>query len=320
MWNMPLWLSIPLTLAWLIAPAVLLFALCRKSESPAVQLGIPVFVTFLCFLGPWLPDAWLVYHARSTCSSEAPYTIHRIPASPDELPVASLVTEPLDYGLTRGKVEYRSGRTGEMLATTQSWQLDFTPVVTGILGLSPEQQGTLLDQLLPAGCSFDSRRPTPGTDTTTEQRFWRDAFKPANLALPDLPRMGPEANRGIPEALNIAGLPSLSMVLARDPSATLLLRSVMSKVGKPVEGAERESLKAAIHQLLWHMASSDRLDPRSRGAYIDARDLAVLERIDGHHYWGVGGPNPSQPASEVLSQGMTELLDGVLAKLTTKAS
>jgi len=70
-----------------------------------------------------------------------------------------------------------------------------------------------------------------------------------------------------------------------------------------------------MEKILFKWVGCDTVDPSSRGANIDARKLAVLEKFYGEGFVGTGGPSPIREASVLLADayhGLYEMYYGQL--------
>ncbi len=104
---------------------------------------------------------------------------------------------------------------------------------------------------------------------------------------------------------------SLHQAMARDTSGTLkgLVQSFVSST----DPTQRDVL---VDQILYRWTGSGGITPTSRGALMDARQVAVLEAFMGQGYVGYGGAtNPYHTSAPILQQAFTELKELVYAGL-----
>jgi len=64
-----------------------------------------------------------------------------------------------------------------------------------------------------------------------------------------------------------------------------------------------------MEKILFKWVGCDTVDPSSRGANIDARKLAVLEKFYGEGFVGTGGPNPIREAAVLLEQAYRSVFE-----------
>jgi Ca2+-binding RTX toxin-like protein len=125
---------------------------------------------------------------------------------------------------------------------------------------------------------------------------WADV--PAEIAaLPDLPGYGMVRDLRQAMALNAdGGLKAL----------------VVAYMAEPDEG-RRHSL---LDSIVYAWAGADGIDPASRGSYVDARQLAALEKLLGDGFYQSGwGANPGATAGKQIGAAYANLADSLAAQL-----
>jgi len=123
------------------------------------------------------------------------------------------------------------------------------------------------------------------------------------------------ANEWLDVPADIAALPDmqgygnvydLQQAMVRDESGEL--KSLIEQFAAATDVAARNNL---MDQILFKWTGSDTIDPNSRGANIDARKLAVLEKLFGEEFRQQGySPNPGPNASMTLNlsyRGISEM-------------
>jgi hypothetical protein len=92
----------------------------------------------------------------------------------------------------------------------------------------------------------------------------------------------------LPDLQGYGNVYDLQQAMVRDTSGQL-----KSLVQQFIAATDPSVLSGLIDQILFKWTGSDGINPNSRGAYIDARKLADLEKFFGEGFVGVGGPNPT---------------------------
>lgn len=131
----------------------------------------------------------------------------------------------------------------------------------------------------------------------TESRDYLDV--PEDIAvLPDLEGLG----KSLP----------LSQSMVRDPVLRMMVQGFVA-LSADVD------LSNLFETILFQWAGVSLADYQSRGAFIDARHLEVVELFYGKGYQGVGGPNPNQNAAVTLEAAYQSIKDTFFAQLLAQA-
>jgi Ca2+-binding RTX toxin-like protein len=114
----------------------------------------------------------------------------------------------------------------------------------------------------------------------------------------------------LPDLEAFGNMHSLHQAMARDESGRLqeLVEQFMAETDRSV----RSQLMTDI---LYEWVGVSDLDPTSRGVYIDARTVAVLETFLGEPFLQAGSPNPRQQAAALLEQAFGELAKAMYSDL-----
>lgn len=148
--------------------------------------------------------------------------------------------------------------------------------------------------------SFEKTDGTTGT--IGEYNLQRDtAYTIANEWL-DVP---PEI-AALPDLQGYGNVYDLQQAIVRDTSGTL--KGLIEQFMTTTDTTTRNTL---MEQILFKWTNSDTIDPNSRGANIDARRLAVLEKFFGQAYTGTTGANPHTQAASLLKEsyrGLSEMM------------
>lgn len=110
------------------------------------------------------------------------------------------------------------------------------------------------------------------------------------LALPDLPGAG-----------NVS---SLRVAMAKDASGQL--KKLVSDFVNADDTVNRNQL---FTEAVYKWTGADIIDPKSRGNFIDARRLAVLEKFMGTDFAGSNGANPNENAAPLLNKAYRKLMN-----------
>ena len=116
------------------------------------------------------------------------------------------------------------------------------------------------------------------------------------LALPDLPGAG-----------NVS---SLRVAMAKDTSGRL--KKLVSDLVNADDTVNRNQLFA---EAVYKWTGADTVDPKSRGNFIDARRLAVLEKFMGTDFAGSNGANPNENAAPLLNKAYRKLMNRLYASI-----
>ena len=116
------------------------------------------------------------------------------------------------------------------------------------------------------------------------------------LALPDLPGAG-----------NVS---SLRVAMAKDTSGRL--KKLVSDLVNENDTANRNQL---FTEVVYKWTGADTVNPKSRGNFIDARRLAVLEKFMGTDFAGSNGANPNENAAPLLNKAYRKLMNRLYASI-----
>ena len=116
------------------------------------------------------------------------------------------------------------------------------------------------------------------------------------LALPDLPGAG-----------NVS---SLRVAMAKDTSGQL--KKLVSDLVNADDTVNRNQL---FTEAVYKWSGADIIDPKSRGNFIDARRLAVLEKFMGTDFAGSNGANPNENAAPLLNKAYRKLMNRLYASI-----
>jgi hypothetical protein len=112
---------------------------------------------------------------------------------------------------------------------------------------------------------------------------------PDILALPDLP--------------GLDGQPTLRMAMLHDrqSGAGKLFRAVQKQHDQTLDSLLSSGVKTReeVREILFMWLGVDGIDPESRGPFIDARELAFIEKLTGEKFYQIGRyPNPAAMAAD----------------------
>ncbi len=152
--------------------------------------------------------------------------------------------------------------------------------------------------------SYEKTEGTPGTIANVN--FQRDTMD----AIADLWLDVPTDIRALPDLMGSGNIHDLHQAMVK--YGTGQLESLVEQFIASTDITTRNSL---MEQILFKWVGCDTVDPSSRGANIDARKLAVLEKFYGEGFVGTGGPSPIREASVLLADayhGLYEMYYGQL--------
>lgn len=108
---------------------------------------------------------------------------------------------------------------------------------------------------------------------------------------------------------SVGSVHSLHYAMAMD--STGKLTTLVKKFLKSKNLDERVSL---IDDILYNLCGVSELDPTSRGQYIDARQLNVIEKMIDRNFSGQFGANPNQLAGPILQKHIKILHHHIILK------
>ena len=113
-----------------------------------------------------------------------------------------------------------------------------------------------------------------------------------------------EAADGLPNVRSFGTVNSLHNAIAMDETGKLteLVNSFISKTDNDI----RISI---VEEILHFICHTENIESDSRGSYIDAKDLAVIESFMGQDFMGVNGGNPNSAASPILKSVYSNLVE-----------
>lgn len=141
----------------------------------------------------------------------------------------------------------------------------------------------------------------------TDVWFGEDRARTQSRAKVDVP----VALWSLPDLAGFGNVLDLHEAMALDASGRLAER-VRAFIAEPEEAVRRVIAEEIV--VCW--AGADAIPPESRGAYVDARALATLERFSGERFAQAGwGANPGQTAGKRLMEGFHALVEQMGARL-----
>ena len=119
---------------------------------------------------------------------------------------------------------------------------------------------------------------------------------------------------GLPDLQGYGNVYDLHQAMVRDSSGQL--KALVEQFMAATDPIVRNSL---MEQILFMWTGSEGIDPNSRGPYIDARRLSVLEKFFGEGFVGVGGPNPWVYPAQLLNQSYNGIFEMFYAGLMAQS-
>ncbi|MGD6903437.1 lipase family protein [Bacillus infantis] len=106
---------------------------------------------------------------------------------------------------------------------------------------------------------------------------------------------------------------SQSMAMDQDGRLRQLVESFVHEVSL-------EGRNVLLKEIIFEWAGVQNIEENSRGEFIDAKELAALERFTGRKYIGVDGtPIPNENAANLLEQSFMELSDFIYSRMMTQS-
>lgn len=117
---------------------------------------------------------------------------------------------------------------------------------------------------------------------------------------------------GLPDLEGSGRVYSLRQAMVRDGVLEGLVNGL-------VGSTDYVRLKTQFEAMVQRWTGADTAVAQSRGANIDARQLAVLEAFYGRNYSGIDGANPNVDAAPVLKDTYVKLIDGLYTRYLAQA-
>ena len=109
---------------------------------------------------------------------------------------------------------------------------------------------------------------------------------------------------GLPNVRSYGKVNSLHAAIAMDETGTL-----KALVENFVAEADNNARLAIVEDILHFICHTEDVEDGSRGAYVDAKNLAVIEALMGKSFMGVNGENPNSAAAPILNKVYGNLIE-----------
>lgn len=109
---------------------------------------------------------------------------------------------------------------------------------------------------------------------------------------------------GLPNVRSYGKVNSLHAAIAMDETGKL-----KALVEDFVSETDNDARLAIVEDILHFICHTEDVEDGSRGAYANAKNLAVIEAIMGKSFMGVNGENPNSAAAPILNRVYGELVD-----------
>ena len=116
----------------------------------------------------------------------------------------------------------------------------------------------------------------------------------------------PETISGLPDLAGFGNMHHLSQAMVRDEGLATLVQGFVS--------GGFSGLSEKFDAIMYRWAGADGVAPTSRGSFIDARRLAVVEKFYGQGFVGVSGANPNEVAGPMLDSAYKALAQKFFAQ------
>jgi Ca2+-binding RTX toxin-like protein len=119
----------------------------------------------------------------------------------------------------------------------------------------------------------------------------------------------------LPTLRGYGTLPDLHIAMSRDETLLTMAVAIASASIDQVKDPAF-NFYGKVHDLLLRWAGVDGIDPASRGPFVDARELALLEKLqDTSFYSQFGGPIPNTFAAPLIKQAVFDAVGAVAMRL-----
>lgn len=106
-----------------------------------------------------------------------------------------------------------------------------------------------------------------------------------------------------------------------DPNSLGSLLNILGVVDMPTLLGQPQGTHDLIRDIMFRWAGVDNLDPLSRGAHVDARELVFMEKITGQDYLQFGtNSNPGNWGGQAVHRAFEITLDGIKGKLIAQVA
>ena len=109
---------------------------------------------------------------------------------------------------------------------------------------------------------------------------------------------------GLPNVRSYGKVNSLHAAIAMDETGKL-----KSLVENFVSETDNDTRLAIVEDILHFICHTEDVEDGSRGAYVDAKNLAVIEALMGKSFMGVNGENPNSAAAPILNRVYGNLIE-----------
>lgn len=117
----------------------------------------------------------------------------------------------------------------------------------------------------------------------------------------------------LPDIRSFGDLPSLQQAIMKDSSGRI--RELVEMITSSIDIGEKEDL---TRELLKILSGAENVTAGSRGNYIDAKELAVIEAFLGEKYVGANGNNPNNLAAPLLKESYRDIVRTYLIQIMMK--
>jgi Ca2+-binding RTX toxin-like protein len=128
------------------------------------------------------------------------------------------------------------------------------------------------------------------------------------------PVVVPSAIAALPDAKGFGTVYDLHQAMTRD--ATGDLQDLVTEFAAETDPVERAAL---VEQIVFRWTGAEEVDPASRGTFMDARQLHVVEQFLGEAYTGFLGANPHHASAPLLIDAYVQLREMVYGQLMAQS-
>ncbi|MGX8835643.1 hypothetical protein ACWG0P_15690 [Amedibacillus sp. YH-ame6] len=122
-----------------------------------------------------------------------------------------------------------------------------------------------------------------------------------------------EEVKKLPAVRSFGNLASLQQAIMKDETGR-----IRELIGKIISTSDVKAQETLTKELLKIMSGADNIASNSRGGYIDAKELAVIEAFTGEKYVGKDGANPNNAAAPILKETYKDIIRTYLIQIMMK--
>ncbi|PZQ44771.1 MAG: hypothetical protein DI551_09420, partial [Micavibrio aeruginosavorus] len=123
----------------------------------------------------------------------------------------------------------------------------------------------------------------------------------------------------LPTLRGYGDMPDLHIAMSKDEDLLDMMQDIAAKNMAALLDPAFD-LAEKVKDILFRWAGVDGLAANARGAYIDAREVAFLEKLTGEPFYQNGSPNPRPTAADMIHGAFEDAYDVFFARILTQAA